>query len=79
MQQAHWQQFLQDYNFELVYFLGKSNMIANLLSWRKDFEKGVNINENVTLLLENLFTKKVYLNNNYETYCKILYKIYDIL
>jgi hypothetical protein len=48
--QARWQQFLQDYNFELIHFPGKSNTIADLLSQRKDFEGGVNPNENVTLL-----------------------------
>ena len=76
-QQAHWQQYLQDYNFELVHFPGKSNMITDLLSQRKDFEKAVNINENITLLSENLFTKKVFLKNNPETCHKILYDTHD--
>jgi len=30
--QARWNEFLQDYNFELVHFPGKSNTIADLLS-----------------------------------------------
>jgi hypothetical protein len=30
--QARWNKFLQDYNFELVHFPGKSNTIADLLS-----------------------------------------------
>ena len=77
-QQACWQQYLQDYNFELVYFLGKSNTITNLLSRKKNFEKEVNINENVTLLPENLFAKKVFLKNNPETHCKILHNAHDI-
>jgi hypothetical protein len=47
--QARWHEFLQDYNFELIHFPGKSNTIADLLSRRKDFEGGVNPNENVTL------------------------------
>ena len=53
--QARWHEFLQDYHFELTHFPGKSNTIADLLSRRKDLEEGVNINENVTLLPENLF------------------------
>ena len=52
-------------------------MIADLLSRRKDFEKGVNINENVTLLPENLFAKKVSLENNPETRHKILYDAHN--
>ena len=42
--QARWNEFLQDYNFELIHFPGKSNTIADLLSRRKDFEGGVNPN-----------------------------------
>ena len=42
--QARWHVFLQDYDFELVHFPGKSNTIADLLSQRKDFEGGVNPN-----------------------------------
>ena len=53
--QAQWYETLQDYNFSLEHFPGKSNTIADLLSRRKDFEGGVNINENVTLLPEHLF------------------------
>ena len=30
--QVQWNEFLQDYNFELVHFLGKSNTIADLFS-----------------------------------------------
>ena len=56
--QAQWNEFLQDYNFELVHFPGKSNTIADLLSRRKDFEGRVNPNESVTLLPEHLFNIK---------------------
>ena len=81
--QARWQEFLQDYNFELIHFPGKSNTIADLLSRRQDFERGVNINENVTLLPEQLFTsedllaKKVFLDDNHETRRKILHLFHD--
>jgi len=81
--QARWHEFLQDYNFEITHFPGKSNTIADLLSRRKDFEEGVNPNKSVTLLPENLFVNqeikvnKVYLEDNPETHCKVLQEIYD--
>ena len=56
--QARWHEFLQDYDFELIHFPGKSNTIADLLSQRKDFKGGVNPNESVTILPEKLFTNK---------------------
>src|ERR1700692_228723 len=78
--QARWQQFLQDYNFELIHFPGKSNTIADLLSRRKDFEGGVDPNENVTLLPDHLFThkiNKIYVDTNPETRRSILHQIHD--
>jgi len=75
--QAWWHEFLQDYNFELEHFSGKSNTIANLLSWRKDFEGGVNPNENVTFLPETLFACVTYLRNDPETQRQILHQIHN--
>src|SRR6267154_268113 len=75
--QAQWQEFLQDYNFEITHFPGKSNTIADLLSRRKDFEGGVNPNKQVTLLPEHLFAHKIYLKNDLETRRKILQEIHD--
>ena len=75
--QARWQEFLQDYNFKLEHFPGKSNTIADLLSRRNDFKEGINPNENVTLLPEDLFTRKIYLEDNPETRRKILQEIHD--
>jgi hypothetical protein len=86
--QAQWHEFLQDYHFELTYFPGRSNTIADLLSRRNDLEEGVNINKNVTLLPQNLFVNipalseyltvwKIYLKDDDETRCKILQEIYD--
>jgi len=71
--QAWWHKFLQDYNFKLEHFSGKSNTIANLLSQRKDFEGGVNPNENITILPETLFACVTYLRNNPETRRQILH------
>jgi hypothetical protein len=75
--QARWHKFLQDYNFKLIHFPGKSNTIADLLSWRKDHERGVNPNQNVTLLPDNLFACKVYLKDDDETHRQILHQIHD--
>src|SRR5258708_5188288 len=48
--QARWTEFLQDYDFELEHFPGKSNTIADLLSRKYDLNEVANINENVTVL-----------------------------
>jgi len=32
MRQRRWMEFLKDYNFELLYHLGKANVVANVLS-----------------------------------------------
>ena len=67
----------------MTHFPGKSNTIADLLSWRKDFEGGVNPNKDVTLLPENLFispeikVNKVYLEDNSETQHKVLQEIHN--
>jgi len=75
--QAQWHEFLQDYNFELEHFPGKSNTIADLLSRRKDFEGGVNPNKNVTILPETLFACVTYLRNDPETQRQILHQIHN--
>jgi hypothetical protein len=67
VRQARWHQFLQEYDFELVHFPGKSNTIADLLSRRQDFKGGVNPNEHVTILPDYLFARKIYLEDNPET------------
>jgi hypothetical protein len=54
--QARWHEFLQDYNFELQHIPGKSNTVADLLSRRKDLEEGVDINKDVIILPENLWS-----------------------
>jgi RNase H-like domain found in reverse transcriptase len=66
-QQVRWHKFLQDYNFKLEHFPGKSNMIADLLSRRKDFEGGVNPNKSITILPDYLFMCKIYLEDDPET------------
>jgi hypothetical protein len=75
--QARWQEFLQDYNFKLIHFPGKSNTITDLLSQRKNFEGGVNPNENITLLPNHLFVRKIYLKDNPKTRRQILHLIHN--
>jgi len=75
--QAQWHEFLQDYNFKLKHFPDKSNTIADLLSQRKDFEGGVNPNENITILPETLSAYVTYLRNDPEMQRQILYQIHD--
>ena len=75
--QARWQELLQDYDFTIEHFPGKSNTIADLLSRRKDFEGGVNPNEGVTLLPESLFSRAIYLEDDPETRRQALHQIHD--
>src|SRR5260221_363874 len=77
--QARWHTLLQDYQFTLEHFPGKSNTIANLLSQRKDFEGGVNSPE-IALLPPSLFESKinkVFLEDDTETCHRILHQIHD--
>jgi hypothetical protein len=45
---------------------GHTNTIANLLSQRKDLNKGVNTEEPHILLPDSLFSKKVFLEDDPE-------------
>ena len=73
-QQACWFKFLQDFNYTLEHIPGTSNTITDLLSHRKDLNKGVNTNEPHILLNNSLFahkisaafSKKTYLPSNNE-------------
>jgi hypothetical protein len=49
-QQARWIQFLQDFDYSLTHIPGHTNTIADLLSQRKDLNKGVNTEEPCILL-----------------------------
>jgi hypothetical protein len=63
-QQAHWIQFLQDFDYSLTHIPGHMNTIADLLSRRKDLNKGVNTEEPHILLPNTLFSKKIFLKDN---------------
>ena len=75
--QARWHQYLQQFNFKLIHFPGKSNTIADLLSRRKYFEGGVNPNEGITILPESLFARRIYLEDNPEMRRQVLHQIHD--
>jgi hypothetical protein len=70
--QACWIQFLQDFNYMLTHIPGYTNMIADLLSQRKDLNKGVNTKEPCILLPDSLFSKKVFLEDNLKKHQTIL-------
>lgn len=55
--QARWTTELQEYNFTLIHKLGKTNIKADLLSRRTDFERGENDNENIVLLKPEWFAR----------------------
>jgi len=54
--QARWIEFLQDFDYTLEHIPGSTNTIADLLSRRKDLNKGVNTDKPCVLLPDHLFT-----------------------
>jgi RNase H-like domain found in reverse transcriptase len=70
--QARWIQFLQDFDYTLTHIPGHTNTIADLLSWRKDLNKGVNTEEPHILLPDTLFSKKLFLEDNPEKQQQVL-------
>jgi reverse transcriptase-like protein len=61
--QARWMEFLQDFDFVLDHIPGHSNTITDLLSRRKDLNKGVDSQTRI-LLPPSLFLRKVYLEDD---------------
>jgi len=53
--QAQWIEFLQDFDYTLEHIPGLTNTVADLLSRRKDLNKGVDSNEPRILLPNHLF------------------------
>ena len=62
--QALWVLDLQEYNFVIVHHSGKSNSKTDILSRRPGFETGVNDNENIILLKDNLFVVNINTKEN---------------
>ena len=54
--QARWIEFLQDFDYTLEHIAGNTNTIADLLSCRKDLNKGVDSELPRTLLVDHLFS-----------------------
>ena len=54
--QARWIEFLQDFDYMLEHIAGTTNTVADLLSHRKDLNKGVDSDLPCTLLPDHLFS-----------------------
>src|SRR5580692_9035980 len=74
--QARWMNHLADYNFIIHHLPGKQNTIADLLSQRKDLERGMN-NDYTTVLPDNLFLRTTYLPNDNQKRQQALRNIHD--
>jgi reverse transcriptase-like protein/integrase-like protein len=61
--QARWMEFLQDFDFVLDHIPGHSNTVTDLLSRRKDLNKGVDSQTHI-LLAPSLFLPKAYLEDD---------------
>jgi reverse transcriptase-like protein/integrase-like protein len=61
--QARWMEFLQDFDFVLDHIPRHSNTVADLLSRRKDLNKGVDSQTRI-LLSPSLFLHKAYLEDD---------------
>jgi hypothetical protein len=61
----------------LTHIPGHTNTIADLLSRRKDLNKGVNTEEPQILLPSSLFSKKIFLEDDLEKHWTILQELHD--
>ena len=77
--QARWFEFLQDFDYSLEHIPGTSNTIADLLSRRKDLNKGVNTDEPRTLLADHLFINKIYLEDDPQLRRQAVKELHDTL
>jgi RNase H-like domain found in reverse transcriptase/Integrase zinc binding domain len=81
--QAHWIEYLQDFNYKLTHILGHTNTVVDLLSWRKDLNKEVNTDKPCILLDNTLFLTpepmiwKLFLKDNIEKRRAVLCEIHD--
>jgi integrase-like protein len=69
-------EFLQDFDFVLDHIPGHSNTVADLLSHRKDLNKGVD-SQTCILLSPSLFLRKTYLENNPDKRRAILQELHS--
>jgi len=82
--QARWIEFLQDFNYTLEHIAGTTNTVADLLSHRKDLNKGVDSDLPRTLLPDHLFSplspvaiKKTFLSDDPEVCQQVLHSLHD--
>ena len=88
--QARWIEFLQDFDYSLKHIPGSTNTVADLLSQRKDLNKGVDSNEPRILLPDHLFAltnpiaptnpikvHKVFLEDDHDLRRDILQTLHD--
>jgi len=82
--QARWIEFLQDFNYTLEHIPGSANTVADLLSRRKDLNKGVDSNEPRILLPDHLFAPtnpaevhKIFLKDDPDLCRDILQTLHD--
>jgi len=81
--QAHWIEFLQDFDYTLEHIVGTTNTVADLLSQRRDLNKGVDSDLPCTLLPDSLFSPsppsigKVFLDDNPDIRWEILRNLHD--
>jgi len=83
-QQARWIEFLQDFDYTLEHIPGSTNTVADLLSQRKDLNKGVDTTEPCVLLPDHLFTptrtthaNKIFLEDDPDLRQDILQTLHD--
>jgi reverse transcriptase-like protein/integrase-like protein len=74
--QARWMEFLQDFDFVLDHIPGHSNTVADLLSHRKDLNKGVDSQTRI-LLPPSLFLCKAYLEDDPDKRRAILQELHS--
>jgi len=82
--QARWIEFLQDFDYTLEHIPGSTNTVADLLSRRKDLNKGVDSNEPRILLPDHLFAPtnpievhKIFLEDDPDLRRDILQTLHD--
>jgi RNase H-like domain found in reverse transcriptase/Reverse transcriptase (RNA-dependent DNA polymerase)/Integrase zinc binding domain/Chromo (CHRromatin Organisation MOdifier) domain/Aspartyl protease len=75
--QARWIEFLQDFDYTLEHIPGSTNTIADLLSCRKDLNKGVDTDLPRILLPDYLFARKIFLKDDADERRQILRLIHD--
>ena len=84
-QQAQWIEFLQDFDYMLEHIAGSTNTVADLLSCRKDLNKGVDSDLPHIPLPNHLFSsppsatliKKTFIKDDPQTYCDILHLLHN--